>query len=112
MLHRSEPAMKHQDKIHTMCEVTIHYFGSNLKLDYEKFDPRDEVIVDQQHCGGNTLAVFKNKLLPGSKWPAILIVCSRLWLSVLVSGCFVILSVMGTKVNCGFNIMSNYWQIN
>lgn len=67
MLHRSEPAMKHQERVQTLCEVHMHYFGSNLKLDYEKVDPRDEVIVEQQHCGGNTLYVFREKILPGSK---------------------------------------------
>ena len=67
MLHRQEPAMKHQERVQTMADVTLHYFGSNLKLDYEKFDPRDEIVVEQQHCGGNTLAVYKEKVLPGRK---------------------------------------------
>merc|ERR1712012_655978 len=32
--------------------------------DYEKVDPTDEVTVEQQHCGGNTLLVFKERILP------------------------------------------------
>ena len=59
--------MRHQDKPHSNVEVTIHYFGSNLKLDCEKFDPRDDVVVEQQHCGGNTLTVYKEKIIPGSE---------------------------------------------
>ena len=66
-LHRKEPAMRHQDKPHSNVEVTIHYFGSNLRLECERPDPRDEVTVLQQHCGGNTLTVYREKLMPGSK---------------------------------------------
>ena len=68
MLHRSEPAMKHQERVQTLCDVSMHYFGSNLQLDYEKLDPTDEIIVEQQHCGGNTLLVFKERILPHSEW--------------------------------------------
>lgn len=67
MLHRQEPAVKSQEKVQTFCSISMHYFGSSLRLDYEKFDPRDDIIVEQQHCGGNTLNVFKEKILPGSK---------------------------------------------
>ncbi len=66
MLGRLEPAMKHQERVQTLCDITMHYFGSNIKLDYERFDPRDEVIVEQQHCGGNTLAIFKERIMPHS----------------------------------------------
>jgi hypothetical protein len=65
MLHRPEPAMKHQERVQTLCDVTVHYFGPALRLDYEKFDPRDDIAVAQQHCGGNALYVFKEKVLPG-----------------------------------------------
>ena len=67
MLHRQEPAMKHQERVQTLCDVNMHYFGNSLSLEYERFDPRDEVMVEQQHCGGNTLIVFREKILPGSK---------------------------------------------
>ncbi len=67
MIHRQEPALKDQEQVQTMSEVSMHYFGSTLKLDYERFDPRDEVLVEQQHCGGNTLVVFKEKVMPRSK---------------------------------------------
>ncbi|ELT88540.1 hypothetical protein CAPTEDRAFT_170265, partial [Capitella teleta] len=58
--------VRHQERVQTMCDVHMHFFGSNLNLDYEKFDPRDEIMVEQQHCGGNTLIVFKEKILPAS----------------------------------------------
>ena len=67
LLHRTEPALKHQDRVQTLCDVTMHYFGSNLKLDYERTDPRDEVMIEQQHCGGNTLVVFREQILAHSK---------------------------------------------
>ena len=59
--------MKHLDNLHTHCEITMHYFGSSLKLESERFDPREEVCVEQQHCGGNTLTVFRRKIMPGGK---------------------------------------------
>ena len=59
--------MKHQERVQTLCDVTMHYFGSSLRLDYERLDPLDEVIVEQQHCGGNTLYVFREKILPKCK---------------------------------------------
>ena len=58
--------MRYPNAPHTNCEVRIHYFGSALHLDFERFDPRDHVMIKQQHCGGNTLTVFEEKLLPGS----------------------------------------------
>ena len=67
MLHRQEPAMRHQERVQTLCQVTLHYFGSHLRLDYERLDPRDEIMVEQQHCGGNTLVVFREKILPKSE---------------------------------------------
>ena len=59
--------MRKPNAPHTNCEVRMHYFGSALQLDFERFDPRDSVIIKQQHCGGNTLTVFEEKILPGSE---------------------------------------------
>ena len=67
LIHRTEPALKHQERVQTLCDVTMHYFGSNLKLEYERTDPRDEVMIEQQHCGGNTLVVFRENILAHSK---------------------------------------------
>jgi len=47
--------------------VTMKYYGDNLHLENDQTDPRVDVLVEQQHCGGNTLCVFRDKILPGSK---------------------------------------------
>ncbi|XP_048251071.1 glutamate-rich protein 3-like isoform X8 [Haliotis rufescens] len=67
-LHRREPAMRHQGDIHSNCEVTMKFHGWALKLARERTDNRHDVSVEQQHCGGNTLTVFKGLIEPGSKF--------------------------------------------
>lgn len=49
------------------CRITMIYFGPNTKLDYDHsiFEPVDEIIVMQQHCGGENLIVYKDTLKPG-----------------------------------------------
>ena len=66
-LHRPETAKAHSGDQQTLCRVVMKYHGWALKLAREKMDPTQEVIVEQQHCGGNTLTVFKERLLPGGK---------------------------------------------
>ncbi|XP_064596721.1 glutamate-rich protein 3-like [Liolophura sinensis] len=66
IIHRQEPAMKGQEKVQSFCTVSIKYHGKKLVLPKDQVDPYQEVLVEQQHCGGNTLHVFKEKLLPGS----------------------------------------------
>lgn len=68
MLHRSEPAMMHQGEVQTLCEITMKYHGPNLTLPRDQFDPTQEVSIEQQHCGGNTLPVFKERLHAGCKF--------------------------------------------
>ena len=46
-------------------QVLMHYFGTPLNLEYDRSDPRDEIIIEQQHCGGNTLHVFRDLVSPG-----------------------------------------------
>ncbi|XP_064651775.1 glutamate-rich protein 3-like isoform X3 [Lineus longissimus] len=66
-LHRQEPPMTHPSRLQSLCEVTIRYHGENLQLAHEVLgDPRHEVLVEQQHCGGNTLIVYKDLLMPGT----------------------------------------------
>ncbi|XP_070209545.1 glutamate-rich protein 3-like isoform X3 [Littorina saxatilis] len=65
-LHRPETAKVHYGDQQTMCKVLMKYHGWALKLAREKMDPTQEVVIEQQHCGGNTLTVFKDRLLPGS----------------------------------------------
>ncbi|KAH9489952.1 Glutamate-rich protein 3 [Bulinus truncatus] len=45
--------------------IEMKYLGSNLHLAREQFDKRQDIIVEQQHCGGNTLIVFRGKLEAG-----------------------------------------------
>ena len=48
-------------------QVTMCYYGTPVHLDCELTDRRDEVVVQQQHCGGNPLIVYSGKLLPGGE---------------------------------------------
>ncbi|XP_022106249.1 glutamate-rich protein 3-like isoform X3 [Acanthaster planci] len=64
-LHRKEPAYPHPTQQQTLCDVTIRYRGNNLKLQYERQDKRDEIIINQQHCGGENLVVFHGLVEPG-----------------------------------------------
>lgn len=65
IIHRQEPALKGQEKVQSFCTISIKYQGKKLALPRDQVDPYQEVLVEQQHCGGNTLHVFKERLLPG-----------------------------------------------
>ena len=54
------------------CLVTMHYYGDPIRLSELWSYRKDEVTVEQQHCGGNTLVVFRGRLAPGSE-------CRHLW---------------------------------
>jgi len=45
--------------------ITLQYYGSHLDLTHRWLDPRDEVIIEQQHCGGNTVYVYRDRISPG-----------------------------------------------
>jgi len=47
--------------------VTLQYYGSHLGLSQRWVDPRDEVIIEQQPSGSNTLCVFRDRISPGSE---------------------------------------------
>ncbi|CAF3137119.1 unnamed protein product [Rotaria sp. Silwood2] len=49
------------------CQITMVYYGPHTKVDYDHlvFEQIDEIIVMQQHCGGENLIVYKNYLKPG-----------------------------------------------
>jgi hypothetical protein len=49
-------------------KVTMCYYGTSVNLESDRIDRRDDVVVEQQHCGGNTLTVFRGKILPGGTW--------------------------------------------
>ncbi|CAF2031067.1 unnamed protein product [Rotaria magnacalcarata] len=47
------------------CLVTMKYFGEEMNIEYDRtlFIPQDdEIIIMQQHCGGENLMVFKGLL--------------------------------------------------
>lgn len=51
------------------CRITMYYHGKGVHIPYDKkvFDAKDEIIVRQQHCGGENLIVFRDKLEENSK---------------------------------------------
>jgi hypothetical protein len=51
----------------TPCEITMVYHGPHLQVDFDRlvFYPVDEVLVSQQHCGGENRVVFKKMLRHG-----------------------------------------------
>ncbi|XP_073935855.1 glutamate-rich protein 3 isoform X2 [Castor canadensis] len=53
----------HKTSLHSNAAITMIYLGKNVHLSYEDTDFRDEIIVYQQHCGGENLCVYKGKLL-------------------------------------------------
>ena len=70
-LHRREPPMIYKKQPRSLCLITFKYLGQIVNLDREMEDPRDEIVVDQQHCGGGNLCVYKGKLLPGNNFTII-----------------------------------------
>ncbi|CAF3685342.1 unnamed protein product [Rotaria sp. Silwood1] len=71
-LHRSRILTKPLDSSLTIppCRITMIYYGPHTKLEYDHsiFEPVDEVIVMQQHCGGENLIVYKNHLKAGDEF--------------------------------------------
>ncbi|ESO83207.1 hypothetical protein LOTGIDRAFT_236792 [Lottia gigantea] len=67
-LHQADTVTIHPGQLQSMVEVSMKYHGWNLSLARDEIDPRNLVVIEQQHCGGNTLTVFKQKLHPGSEF--------------------------------------------
>jgi len=47
--------------------VTLQYYGPDLNIEYDRdwFEPDgDEILIMQQHCGGENFLVFKGFLKP------------------------------------------------
>ncbi len=47
------------------------YYGPQTIIDYERnwFEPEgDEIVVMQQHCGGENVIVYKGALKPNGNW--------------------------------------------
>lgn len=66
--HRSHSPKRNRDSLESApCQITMVYYGPHTKVDYDHlvFEETTEVIVMQQHCGGENLVVYKNFLKPG-----------------------------------------------
>ena len=46
------------------------YYGPKIKVDYDHlvYEPVDEIVVMQQHCGGENVIVYKEYLKAGSNY--------------------------------------------
>ena len=49
--------------------VTMIYYGKGINIPYDTqiFDPKDEISIMQQHCGGENLCVFSGFLEAGGR---------------------------------------------
>jgi hypothetical protein len=52
--------MKTNDNIKECCEMKMIYLGGQTNLDYKQ--SRFEIMIMQQHCGGQNIILFKNFL--------------------------------------------------
>ncbi|XP_077991113.1 glutamate-rich protein 3-like [Glandiceps talaboti] len=67
LLHKKEPAYPHPTQLQSMCDITLKYEGRGLNLSYERQDDGDEIMIFQQHCGGENLCVFKGLVNEGDQ---------------------------------------------
>lgn len=71
-LHRSKSKKKSIDSSmnSSPCQITMVYLGPHMKVDFDHlvFEDLDEVLVMQQHCGGENLSVFKGFLKAGDEF--------------------------------------------
>ncbi|GFO02013.1 glutamate-rich protein 3-like isoform x4 [Plakobranchus ocellatus] len=69
-LHPAGGVQKYKGQQETLCQVMMAYHGSSLSLAREMLPGRSkqDVVVEQQHCGGNTLTVFRDSLERGAKF--------------------------------------------
>ncbi|XP_072368937.1 glutamate-rich protein 3 [Scyliorhinus torazame] len=58
----------HRSFSHSNVLITMVYRGKRLHLSHDQAEVRDEVKVQQQHCGGENLCVYKGKLLETEKF--------------------------------------------
>ncbi|GAB1610781.1 hypothetical protein Ahia01_001364600, partial [Argonauta hians] len=57
-----------ESRFRTKCIVTVKYRGKHLsKMPRYPSPDGTEVQVNQQHCGGNTLCVYRGNLVPNGK---------------------------------------------
>lgn len=48
-------------------KMILQYLGTGFSITNEMINPKDEVSVFQQICGGESICVFKGYLSPGGK---------------------------------------------
>jgi len=49
------------------CNVTLNYTGLvGVSLNIYINDPTDDIMIEQQHCGGNVVVLFHQRIKPGS----------------------------------------------
>lgn len=48
-------------------KIIFQYLGTGFLIPNEMIDPKDEVSMFQQICGGESICVFKGYLSPGGK---------------------------------------------
>jgi len=65
-LHRPEPGMIVKVRQQTLCEMKYKYIGRPGMGETAYLDPED-VVIEQQHCGGETIKVYHGLLMPGQK---------------------------------------------
>ena len=52
------------------CLVTLQYYGLDLNIEYDRdyFEPQgDELVIMQQHCGGENHLAFRGFVQPDGK---------------------------------------------
>ncbi len=52
------------------CTITLTYYGPELNIEYDRgyFEAEgDEILLMQQHCGGENFLAFKGFLKPNGK---------------------------------------------
>ena len=54
-------------QVHSLARMTLRYLGRTLDLSPGVFGDAVNVMVMQQHCGGNTVCVFQGLLSPNGK---------------------------------------------
>jgi hypothetical protein len=52
------------------CMITMYYFGKgiNIRYDTQVFNPKDQISIYQQHCGGENLLVYSGMHEAGEKF--------------------------------------------
>lgn len=52
------------DQIHSNVQITLCYVGKSVNLSGFRSGQQSQVVVLQQHCGGNTVTLYKGSVRP------------------------------------------------